>query len=97
MQFHIQTDKDKVLVLAEVAKIEVEDVLVPEVGDDLYFRRVRFITSFGEVIEVLCDAYNQHQLRLNRVKKLKPVKPRPCEWQVYTGDTSDESEEQESE
>jgi hypothetical protein len=97
MQFHIQTDKDKVLVLAEVAKIEVEDILSPEAGHDLYFRRVRFVTSFGEAIEVLCNAYNARELRLHRVKKLKPVKPKPCEWQVYTGDISDESEEQKSE
>jgi hypothetical protein len=96
MQFHMQTDKDKVLVLAEVAKIEVEDILVPEAGDDHYFRRVRFVTSYGEAIEVLCDAYNLKELRLHRVKKLTPVKPKPCEWLVYRGDTSDESEEQES-
>jgi hypothetical protein len=25
-----------------------------------------------------------------------PLKPKPCEWQVYTGDTGDEREEQES-
>ena len=34
MQFHIQTDKDKVIVLTEVAKIEVEDILAPKEGDD---------------------------------------------------------------
>ena len=68
----------------------------PSQGDDLYFRRVRFVTSYGEAIEVLCDAYNQKELRFNRVKQLKAVKPKPCEWQVYTGNTSDESEEQES-
>jgi hypothetical protein len=89
MQFHIQTEKDKVLVLAEVAKIEVETILIPKEGDDLYFRRVRFVTSYGEVIEVLCDAYNKNQLRLHRVKKLKPVKkPKLDNWltpRVYTG------------
>jgi hypothetical protein len=94
MQFHIQTDKDKVLVLAEVAKIEVEDILTPEVGDELYFRRVRFVTSYGEAIEVLCNAYNQQELRLHRVKKLKPVKPKPCEWQVYTGTVSEDTEQE---
>jgi hypothetical protein len=36
MQFHIQTGKDKVLVLAEVVKIEVEDILSPEQGDELF-------------------------------------------------------------
>jgi hypothetical protein len=90
MQFHMQTDKERVIVLAEVAKIEVEDVLTPEVGDELYFRRVRFVTTFGEAIEVLCDAYNPQELRLHRVKRLQPIKPKPCQWQVS------ESGEQES-
>jgi hypothetical protein len=80
MQFHIQTDKDKVTVLAEVAKIEVEDILSPE-DSDLSFRRIRFVTSFGEAIEVLCDAYNPKELRLHRVKELKPVKkPKLADW-----------------
>jgi hypothetical protein len=98
MQFHIQTDKDKVLVLAEVAKIEVEDILTPEVGSELYFRRVRFVTSYGEAIEVLCNAYNARELRLHRVKKLRPVKkPKGDNWlepQVYTGDTSEDTEQE---
>jgi hypothetical protein len=96
MQLHIQTDKERVIVLAEVAKIEVEDILSPEPGDELYFRRVRFVTRFGEAIEVLCDAYNQHQLRLHRGKKLKPVKqPNLDNWlspEVYTGTVDEEQE-----
>jgi hypothetical protein len=95
MQFHIQTEKDKVLVLAEVAKIEVADILTPEVGDELYFRKVRFVTSSGEAIEVLCKAYNPQELRLHRVKKLKPVKkPKGDNWlepEVYTGDVSEDT------
>jgi hypothetical protein len=97
MQFHMQTDKDKVLVLAEVAKIEVEDILTPEAGSELYFRRVRFVTTFGEAIEVLCDAYNQKELRLHRVKKLRPVKkPKGDNWltpEVYTGDPGEDTEQ----
>jgi hypothetical protein len=96
MQFHMQTDKERVIVLAEVAKIEVEDILSPDAGDELYFRSVRFVTRFGEAIEVLCDAYNQHQLRLHRGKKLKPVKqPNLDNWlspEVYTGTVDEEQE-----
>ena len=91
MQFHIQTDKDKVVVLAEVAKIEVEDILAPEAGSELSFRRIRFVTSFGEAIEVLCDAYNHNQLRLHRVKK-----PKGDNWlepEVYTGDVREDTEQ----
>ena len=74
MQLHLQTEKDKVLVVAEVAKIEVEDLLAPEAESELYFRRIRFVTSSDEAIEVLCKAYNAPELRLHRVKELKPVK-----------------------
>jgi hypothetical protein len=98
MQFHIQTDKERVLVLAEVAKIEVEDILSPEAGSELSFRRVRFVTSYGEAIEVLCNAYNPTELRLHRVKKLKPVKkPKLDNWlkpEVYTGTTGEDTEQE---
>jgi hypothetical protein len=81
MQLHMQTEKEKVVVLAEVAKIEVEAVLSPEAGDDLYFRRIRFVTSCGEGIEMVCDAYNKNQLRIHRVKELEPVKkPKLDNW-----------------
>jgi hypothetical protein len=96
MQFHIQTEKEKVVLLAEVAKIEVENILIPKEGDDLYFRRIRFVTSYGEAIEVLCDAYNAKELRLHRVKELKPVKkPKLDNWlepKLYTGNADDEDE-----
>jgi hypothetical protein len=94
MQFHMQTEKEKVLVVAEVAKIEVEDMLSPEEGEELYFRRVRFVTSGGEAIEVLCKAYNAAEVRLHRVKELKPVKkPKLDDWlkpEVYTGIVDEE-------
>ncbi len=95
MQLHLQTEKDKVLVIAEVAKIEVEDMLSPDEGQELYFRSVRFITSNGEAIEVLCKAYNATEVRLHRVKELKPVKkPKLDNWlepEVYTGDVSEDT------
>ncbi len=50
MQLHLQTEKDKVLIIAEVAKIEVEDMLSPDEGSELYFRTIRFVTSNGEAI-----------------------------------------------
>jgi hypothetical protein len=74
MQLHIQTEKDKVVVVAETVKIEVEDMLAPDEGSELYFRTIRFVTSGGEAITVLCKAYNAMELRLHRVKELKPVK-----------------------
>jgi hypothetical protein len=74
MQFHISTEKDIVTVHAEVVKIEVEDMLTPDEGSELYFRTIRFVTSGGEAITVLCKAYNATELRLHRVKALKPVK-----------------------
>jgi hypothetical protein len=96
MQLHLQTEKDKVLVVAEMAKIEVEDMLVPETGSELYFRRIRFVTSGGEAIEVLCKAYNATEVRLHRVKELKPVKkPKLDNWlkpEVYTGTIAEEQE-----
>jgi hypothetical protein len=98
MQFHISTQKDTVIVHADVTKIEVEDIVSPgeDDPDEHYFRTIRFVGNDGEAIEVFCSAYdNKNALRLHRVKQLTPVKkPKPCEWLVYTGDTSDESEEQ---
>ena len=99
MQLHIQTEKEKVVVVAEVAKIEVADMLAPDAGSELFFRSIRFVTSSGEAIEVLCKAYNAQELRLHRVKVLKPVKkPKLDDWlepEVYTG-TTDEDTEQKS-
>jgi hypothetical protein len=96
MQFHIQTEKDTVTILAEVAKIEVADIRSPE-DTDRSFRRIRFVTSYGQAIEVLCDAYNANELRLHRVKKLKPVKqPKLETWlepEVYTGDVGADTEQ----
>jgi hypothetical protein len=96
MQLHLQTEKDKILVVAEVAKIEVEDMLSPDEGSKLYFRSIRFVTNGGEAIEVLCKAYNATEVRLHRVKELKPVKkPKLDDWlepKVYTGDVSEDTE-----
>ncbi len=96
MQLHIQSEKDKVIVVAEVAKIEVEDMLAPDEGSELYFRSIRFVTSGGEATEVLCKAYNATEVRLHRVKELKPVKkPKHDTWlipEVYTGDISEDTE-----
>ncbi len=98
MQLHLQTEKDKVLVVAEVAKIEVEDMLTPDEGSELYFRTIRFVTSSGEAITMLCKAYNAPELRLHRVKELKPVKkPKQDTWltpEVYTGDVSEDTEQE---
>ena len=98
MQLHLQTEKDKVLVVAEVAKIEVEDMLSPEAGSELYFRRIRFVTSNGEAIAVLCKAYNATELRLHRVKELKAVKkPKLHNWlepEVSTGAVSEDTEQE---
>jgi hypothetical protein len=100
MQFQISTDKDIVTVHADVTRIEVEDIVSPGADDpdEHYFRTIRFVNSSGEAIEVFCSAYdNKNVLRLHQVKKLTPVKKRKaCDWLVYTGDTSDESEEQKS-
>jgi hypothetical protein len=97
MEMHMMTTEDKVLVYTDVTKIEVENIGNPEAGEETFFRKFRFVTNFGNVIELLCFAYEKKKLGLHRVKKLKPVKkPKPCEWQVYTGSISDESEEQES-
>jgi hypothetical protein len=107
MQFHIQTKKDKIIVSAEVTNIEIADMSSPDDAD--FFCRVIRITGFaGEAIEVFCESPTAKRLGFHRVKKLKPVKhvPRdegwrtpgskqnPWQWQVYTGDTSDEREEQ---
>jgi hypothetical protein len=75
MHFHIQTDKDKVLVLAEVAKIEVEDIVGPDEDSvtESYSRTIRFTDYNGEAIEVFCDAVAEKHLWLNRVKELTPV------------------------
>jgi hypothetical protein len=100
MQLHIATEKDTVTVHADVTRIEVEDSVSPDADDpDAHaFRTIRFVGHAGDAIEVRCRASaNKNGLRLRRVKLLKPVnKPTPCHWQVYTGDSSDESEEQES-
>jgi hypothetical protein len=97
MQFRISTEKDIVTVHADVTRIEVEDIVSPG-ADEHYFRTIRFVGNSGEAIEVFCSAYdNKNVLTLHRVKKLTPVKtPKPCNWLVYTGNTSDENEEQES-
>ena len=98
MQFHISTEKDIVTVHAEVVKIEVEDMLTPDEGSELYFRTIRFVTSGGETITVLCKAYNATELRLHRVKALKPVKkPKMETWlepKFYTGDISEDTEQE---
>jgi hypothetical protein len=97
MQFHIQTEKDTVTVHAAVTRIEVEDSVGPDEDDpDAHaFRTIRFVGNAGDAIEVRCRASaNKNMLTLHRVKRLRPIKPKPCHWQVYTGDTSDEPEEQ---
>ena len=78
MQLHIRTDKDKVMVLADVTKIEVADVVDPgeDSFDESYSRTIRFTGSNGdaiEVVEVVCKASEEKELWLNRVRELKPV------------------------
>jgi hypothetical protein len=98
MQFHIQTDKDKVIISAEVTNIEVEDISRPDVDD--FFCRVIRITGFaGEALEVFCESPTAKRLGCHRVKKLKPVKhvPRNEVWlkpEIYTGDISEDTEQE---
>jgi hypothetical protein len=99
MQFQIRTDKDKILVYADVVRIEVEDIVEPDEDDpdEHYFRTIRFVGYRGESIEVFCDAFdNKNVLTLHRVKKLKPVeKPKEVDWlepKLYTGNADDEDE-----
>jgi hypothetical protein len=95
------TDKDKVTVYADVAKIEVEDIVASDEEEpaESYFRTIRFVTSYGEAIEVFCKAYDsKNALRLHRVKELKPVKkPKLETWlepKVYTGTIAEEMEQE---
>ena len=98
MQFHIQTEKDKIIISAEVTNIEVEDIGSPDVDD--FFCRVIRITGFdGDAIEVFCESPKAQRLGFHRVKKLKPVKhvPRYDIWlkpEVYTGDIGEETEQE---
>jgi hypothetical protein len=101
MQFHISTQKDTVIVHADVTKIEVEDIVSPgeDDPDEHYFRTIRFVNSYGEAIEVFCSAYDKKNvLRLHRVKKLTPVaKPKVVDWlepKVYTGDAGADTEQE---
>jgi hypothetical protein len=84
MQFQIMTDKDTVTVYADVARIEVEDIVGTGEDDPVerYFRTIRFVGYRGESIEVFCDAFdNKNALRLHRVRELKPVKkPEERDW-----------------
>jgi hypothetical protein len=66
--FHIATYKDTVTVHADVTRIEVEDIIRPQEGDDLSFRTIRFVTDFGQAIEVFCNAYSEKELTVHRVK-----------------------------
>jgi hypothetical protein len=88
MQLHISTQKDTVIVHADVTKIEVEDIVSPgeDDPDEHYFRTIRFVGYDGEAIEVFCDAFdNINVLRLHRVKELKPVqKPKEADWLTPT-------------
>jgi hypothetical protein len=97
MKFDIRTEKDTVTVYADVAKIEVEDIVGPgeDDPDDHYFRTIRFVGSRGESIEVFCSVFdNKNALRLHRVKELKPVKkPKEVDWlepQIYTGNVDED-------
>jgi hypothetical protein len=98
MQLHIRTEKDTVTVLAEVAKIEVEDVVGPSADslDESYSRTIRFTGYHGQAIEVVCDAFEEKHLWLNRVRELKPVeKPKEEDWltpSVSTGNAEQESD-----
>jgi hypothetical protein len=95
MQFHIRTETDKVIVCAEVTKIEIEDIGSPDVDD--FFCRIIRITGFdGEAIEVFCESPDAKRLGFHRVKKLKPVRniPRYDIWltpRVYTGSLDGEN------
>jgi hypothetical protein len=101
MQFHMQTNKDKVTVSADVTKIEVADIVASDEEEPVesYFRTIRFVTSGGEAIEVFGKAFdNKNTLRLHRIKELKPVKkPKQEIWlepEVYTGTTGEDTEQE---
>ena len=95
MHVHIKTEKDKVMVLADVKSIEVEDVIGGGVDslNESYSRTIRFTGFNGEAIEVVCDAFEEKALWLNRVKELKPVeKPEEENWlepKLYKGGNSE--------
>jgi hypothetical protein len=83
MEFHIETEKDKVTVYADVVKIEVEDIIGPSEDDiaETCYRTIRLITYYSEVIEIFCAAPDENALTLRRVKELKPVKkPKVVGW-----------------
>jgi hypothetical protein len=83
MQFHIMTDKDSVTVYADIVKIEVEDIIGPSEDDidDHCYRAIRFTKYDGQSILVTCHASDTKDLRLHRVKVLKPVKkPKLVSW-----------------
>ena len=67
MQFQIRTDKDTVLVYADVTKIVVEDIVKPSEDDidDIYSRTIRFVGSNGEAIEVFCTAFAEDDLAVH--------------------------------
>jgi hypothetical protein len=95
MQFHIKTEKDKVIVCAEVTTIEVEDIDSPD-GDDYFIRVIRLTGFDGQAIEVFCESPNAKRLGFHRVKQLKPVKyvPRYDDWltpKVYNGHADQEN------
>ena len=97
MQFQIRTNKDTVTVYADVARIEVEDIVPPDEDDpdEHYFRTIRFIGYDGESIEVFCSVYDdKNALRLHRVKELKQVKkPKEADWlepKVHTGNVDED-------
>jgi hypothetical protein len=99
MQLYIRTEKDKVVVLAEVTKIEAEDVVVPDEDSvtESYSRTIRFTGYNGEAIEVFCNAVEEKHLWLNRVKELTPVaKPKEGDWlnpTVSTGNPGEGTEQ----
>jgi hypothetical protein len=59
MQFQIRTERNTVTVYADVARIEVEDIVSPSEDDpdEHYFRTIRFIGYDGEAIEVFCSTF----------------------------------------
>jgi hypothetical protein len=67
MQLHIRSEKDKVVVPADVTKIEVSDIVTPPEEEivGIYFRTIRFVSSDGEAIEVSCSARDKEELRVH--------------------------------
>jgi hypothetical protein len=86
LQFHISTETDTVVVHAQVTRIEVENIVRPSDDyDDTYYRSIRFIGYDGEAIEVFCDAFEEKNVHLRRVKELKPIKkPKVKDWLIPT-------------